>query len=245
MEHKIKIYIYPYPLTKDDRLCDGPVSVGERCFALDNATMLIWVDLMPEARFAHPTAYVLISGRNTRVERGNWWPMLNGKRILLGEQNSICVPSPFDLAVAMPELSKVLGEKGAEQMAYTLAEKCRHVYTVDFVDIAIIKTNPPQLLINAVGAARTSGWLNPVLSPRIYVQPPLDGIWEFDFLADPPAGVALEVITPINASYMVDGGFQSWKGVRVVAETNAKEKLLGKPRKADEAGHFVIEGAKV
>ncbi|KMY68116.1 hypothetical protein AAU61_07180 [Desulfocarbo indianensis] len=130
-------------------------------------------------------------------------------------------------------------------MAYTLAEKCRHVYTVDFVDIAIIKTNPPQLLINAVGAARTSGWLNPVLSPRIYVQPPLDGIWEFDFLADPPAGVALEVITPINASYMVDGGFQSWKGVRVVAETNAKEKLLGKPRKADEAGHFVIEGAKV
>jgi hypothetical protein len=34
---------------------------------------------MPPARFAHPTLLILISSRGVQVEKGDWWPVLNGK----------------------------------------------------------------------------------------------------------------------------------------------------------------------
>ena len=45
------------------------------------------VDLMPEANFAHPTLYLLISPAGTRVEKGQWWPVLNGQPVFRGPNN--------------------------------------------------------------------------------------------------------------------------------------------------------------
>lgn len=75
------VYAYPVPLKATDKLCDGPQ--GEP-MPIAEGTRLIWVDLMPTARFAHPTLYVLVDGLEAKTVRGQWWPELNGKRILLG-----------------------------------------------------------------------------------------------------------------------------------------------------------------
>jgi hypothetical protein len=89
---KIVIYVYPHELTSQDQLSDGP---GEQLFTIDDNCLLVWVDLLPEAFFAHPTAYILVSKDSIRIEHGSWWPTLNGERILFGERNKTGIISPF------------------------------------------------------------------------------------------------------------------------------------------------------
>ena len=91
-EERIVVHVYPHELSSQDRLTDGPL---EKLYTLYDNCLLIWVDLLPDAFFAHPTAYIVISKQNVRVEHGNWWPELNGKKILYGQRNRVGVVSPF------------------------------------------------------------------------------------------------------------------------------------------------------
>lgn len=92
IDEKITIHVYPHELTTQDRLADGP---SENLFKIQDNCLLLWVDFLPGAFFAHPTAYILISKESIRVERGNWWPTLNGKKILYAQPNKIGILSPF------------------------------------------------------------------------------------------------------------------------------------------------------
>ena len=94
IDDKVIIHVYPHILTSQDRLSDGS---RRNMFRIGDNCLLIWIDFMPSAYFAHPTAYVLISKDFTRVEYGNWWPTLNGKTILYGQQNQIGILSPFKI----------------------------------------------------------------------------------------------------------------------------------------------------
>lgn len=89
----IDVYIYPHEIFPFDQLYDG---INKKIRIPDN-TLLIWVDLLPEARFAHPTAYILIGKESTRVEKGGWMPVLNNRKILYGDLNKLGVISPFIL----------------------------------------------------------------------------------------------------------------------------------------------------
>lgn len=91
-DEKIDIHVYPHELSIRDRLTDGPL---ERLFKIDDNCLLLWIDFLPGAFFAHPTAYVLVSRTNIRVIDGIWWPTLNGQTILYGQGNKIGVLSPF------------------------------------------------------------------------------------------------------------------------------------------------------
>ncbi|MBW2740651.1 MAG: hypothetical protein JRE64_17820 [Deltaproteobacteria bacterium] len=91
----INVYMFPHELTSDDNLQDG--SSGEPFNLADN-TLFIWVDLHTQAKFAHPTVYILISSDGTRVEHGMWWPVLNGKQILYGSRNKLVMISPFEVS---------------------------------------------------------------------------------------------------------------------------------------------------
>jgi hypothetical protein len=69
-------------LRPGDVLSDGDVG---RVFPIQAETFLFWVDLHPESRFEHPTRYVLISAMPQMpviVADGDWWPLLNGERVL-------------------------------------------------------------------------------------------------------------------------------------------------------------------
>jgi hypothetical protein len=94
IDDKISIHVYPHELTSRDRLTDGPL---EKPFKIREKSLLIWVDFLPGAFFAHPTAHILISKENIRVEDGNWWPELNGRTILYGQHNKTGILSPFTL----------------------------------------------------------------------------------------------------------------------------------------------------
>lgn len=95
IDEKIVIHVFPHQLTSRDRLTDGPT---EQLFRIDDNCLLVWVDLLPEAFFAHPTAYLLISRERIRAKHGNWWPTLNGKTILYGERNKTGILSPFKVS---------------------------------------------------------------------------------------------------------------------------------------------------
>ena len=94
------------------------------------------------------------------------------------------------------------------------------------VQLALMKSKPPQLAITAFGQVNSGGWKNGALQPRIYIQPPQDGIQDLDFVAEPPSGPATQVISPITAHYVMIS-IPSWlKGVRVHSSTNNVESKL-------------------
>ncbi|MCR9140364.1 MAG: hypothetical protein NXI27_30655 [Alphaproteobacteria bacterium] len=93
------------------------------------------------------------------------------------------------------------------------------VYSVQDVHFHISKSNPPQLIVHAIGMTSTSGWTGGNLLPRQYVTPPSDGIQDFDFVGTPPTGIALQVLTPVGGDGEVI--LEDWmKGVRVHAKSN-------------------------
>jgi hypothetical protein len=106
------------------------------------------------------------------------------------------------------------------------------VFAVDDVQVRITRTEPPWLLIHAIGRVPTTGWSNGQLSKHVHVTPPADGIQGFDFVAQMPASdqAVLEVLTPISAHIecpKVDianywGQGMPLKGIRVHAVSNAK-----------------------
>ena len=94
-----RVHVYPVPLKATDTLVDGP---GGKCIETEANSILVWADLMPSARFAHPTQYVLIAGRKAKVTPGQWWPVLNGQKILYGTAPDYTIHLPFPLPGSQP-----------------------------------------------------------------------------------------------------------------------------------------------
>ena len=101
------------------------------------------------------------------------------------------------------------------------------IMDVKSVAAVILKTNPPRLAVHATGEVPTSGWSHIELQPFIYIVPPRDGIWDFDFVGTAPTGIVLQVVLPVAASVVVR--LPEWcKGVRVHAAQNTMEELVSK-----------------
>jgi hypothetical protein len=101
------------------------------------------------------------------------------------------------------------------------------VDSVDSVELAILKSNPPKLSIEASGRVPTAGWSSPELAPHVYVQAPLDGIYDFDFVGQPPPAdhIVAQVGSPISASLVLEKIPAGLRGVRIHAASNSKEAL--------------------
>jgi hypothetical protein len=84
------------------------------------------------------------------------------------------------------------------------------------IEHALLKSNPPTLVVTVTGQVNTAGWSDPQLSRRVYVRPPADGIWEFDLFAIPPAGKPPAAVSKIQAAdRWPDFDAAIVKGVRV------------------------------
>ncbi len=97
----------------------------------------------------------------------------------------------------------------------------REVYSIKEINLSILESFPPQLHISALGTVTTSGWTNGALIPRLYITPPANGIYEFDFEATPPKNISLQVLMPISASYIMPDIPLNLKGVKVYTKTNS------------------------
>jgi hypothetical protein len=97
----------------------------------------------------------------------------------------------------------------------------------EITSLGLKKSNPPALFVSAKGYVRTGGWTNPRLEPRVYVDPPEDGIQEYDFIADEPDGMVTQAIEVVNASHVMQIDALTWiRGVRIYAETNDVERTF-------------------
>jgi hypothetical protein len=94
------------------------------------------------------------------------------------------------------------------------------------LEVLLITTEGPgvTLRIQAVGIVPTAGWSDPRLDPRVYIDPPQDGIYEFDFVAERPDDYAAEVITPVSAELVLEHLPPDFAGVRVCASSNSIQK---------------------
>lgn len=102
----------------------------------------------------------------------------------------------------------------------------KKVLRVDSIGLQILKSMPPTLSIVATGVVPTTGWHNGRLIAYVYVQAPPDGIYDFDFVADPPMGPAGQIVLPIVGANTWHDYPQDLKGVRVHASVNKKEQPL-------------------
>lgn len=122
------------------------------------------------------------------------------------------------------------------------------VYTVDKVDCALLKSNPPALAIRADGWVNSSGWSNAHLSEWVYITPPGDGILDLDFIAKKPEGFVIWVVTPVHADLIlrpVDmanfwGPGLPLKGVRVHSATNDLQHTCIDAARAAATGRFAM-----
>ncbi len=94
----------------------------------------------------------------------------------------------------------------------------KRISQVNEVELQILESNPPQLLIYSKGMASSSGWGNPQLVPL--KKKPTNGVYEFEFVADPPTGIVLPVLTPIRAVFHMKEIPTDLKGVIVHSATN-------------------------
>jgi hypothetical protein len=99
---RAKVFVYPDKLTAQDKLSFGPGNEQKATIPIQGESTLVYVDLAPDARFAHPTQCILISTDGARVLDGNWWLILNGK------------PLFRDGKAALSELAKPAEKKVSE-----------------------------------------------------------------------------------------------------------------------------------
>jgi hypothetical protein len=100
------------------------------------------------------------------------------------------------------------------------------ILEITSVKLAVLESFPPKLRIDALGKVPTPGWSNPRLKPHIHIQAPPDGIYGFDFVAEPPEGSAVEIISPIEVTDVWENTPVGLKGVRIHAVQNSKTALV-------------------
>ena len=76
------------------------------------------------------------------------------------------------------------------------------IYQVSNVTVTKQSENPLTLIIHALGIASSTGWTAPILDDRGDSNPE-DAIFEYNFEAKPPTGIALQVLTPVTATLVV------------------------------------------
>lgn len=91
----------------------------------------------------------------------------------------------------------------------------------------------PLLTVEVEGLAPTAGWTNVRLEPHAAINPPEDGVQEFDLVGDRPAGTVAEALTEVEAAW--EGPLDDWViGVRVHAIDNMIEDEVFEPWDEDD-----------
>lgn len=112
------------------------------------------------------------------------------------------------------------------------------IYSVESISFTLLKSMPPQLQITVMGMVTSTGWKNPQLKP---LRSTPEGLFEFDFVADQPAGVVADVMQPIAATFRYKNIPGNFKGVRIYAQSNSMDEHYGKP---DEVGEIDSDEGK-
>ncbi|WP_441277690.1 I78 family peptidase inhibitor [Tardiphaga sp. 172_B4_N1_3] len=127
----------------------------------------------------------------------------------------------------------------------------QRVIDVASIDVVVLKSLPPAILVVAHGHVSTTGWTGPELSPWFYIRVPDDGIQDFDFIAQEPKGIVGDVVLPIVAELTIHRDLANYwgegnplKGVRVHAQKNTIEYSVEPPHVIKESLAPISGGVK-
>lgn len=102
-----------------------------------------------------------------------------------------------------------------------MLKKILEVKTVKFNPVA---NDPSMLFLNATGIVTSGGWKAPQLIPFVYLKPPKNGIYEFDFIANAPDTTeeVTKITTKIECNFTMENMPKDLKGVKVHSSSNSK-----------------------
>jgi hypothetical protein len=179
----IAVHVIPTVVTPAHVLMDG----DHQRIPIERESVVLWVDLQPTAKFAHPTRYVVLDAAGGQVVDGHWWPTFGGRAKALGP--ALVNPPRWTLD---------------EQPLVDEQRPRESVLTVETADIAKLKVDRQRASLTAIGTVGSLGWTDAALVRHIYVMPPADGIWGVEFVARAPAGPSAQVTTDISASTSIE-----------------------------------------
>lgn len=149
-------------------------------------------------------------------------------------ESSTSPPSPPEFDI--PKASYIF--KTYSQADFRNIERISNMMSIlKIIDasINILECNPNHWNIIAQGVTGTPNWSNPHLQPRYYINFPEDGLQDFDFMATPPGGMVIQILSPISTSMDWHNPPSYVKGIRVHSATNFIEILF------DEKKAFCIK----
>jgi hypothetical protein len=118
----------------------------------------------------------------------------------------------------------------------------KKILEVSDVKLTTLESFPPRLLIAASGTVPTSGWSERgELIQHIYIVPPIDGYYGFDFVAEPPMPdvIVTQQVSPVLATFVLNSIPNDLKGIRVYASCNSKEQAY------DDSPVLVLEITRI
>jgi hypothetical protein len=119
----------------------------------------------------------------------------------------------------------------------------RKILGVTEIRLHLVESQPPVLYVRAKGTVPTPRWREAELLPYVYIAPPPDGVYDFDFVGRPPHGVEPPVIGHLRAEHRLQGLPRGFRGVRVHASTNAKVEFLHPPAELVEVSGLLTDEA--
>ncbi len=104
----------------------------------------------------------------------------------------------------------------------------KKIWEIKEVKLGRIENEPSKLNVICVGVVPSGGWTSPHLIPYVYLNPPPDGIYDFDIVANAPAPEAsvIRITTPITCNYRLKDAPADLKGVKIHTSSNAMAALL-------------------
>lgn len=115
----------------------------------------------------------------------------------------------------------------------------KQLFSITSISLGLLKSDPPQLSVTVSGFATTSGWSDPDLVP-MEKKLSEDGILDLNFVATPPKGASLPVLTPITASTVWADDIERLVGVKVYSRTEDVVQLLDQ---AQQGAAVSVQGA--
>lgn len=145
-------------------------------------------------------------------------PFPMGQATSAGAGPEVPFPLPREAMQKINLLSK--GSEEKKQVGQAIRIVQLSTFRVDLPNFGL---NPVNAVL-AVGEFTSGGWTRAFISPRRYVQPPQDGIWDFDLVAErslSPHTLILTYLASVQIWHFEEGD----KGIRVYSSTSANEKI--------------------
>tara|TARA_B100000749_G_scaffold256618_1_gene225414 strand:+ start:159 stop:545 length:387 start_codon:yes stop_codon:yes gene_type:complete len=96
------------------------------------------------------------------------------------------------------------------------------IYSIEEIHYRIVHGDQVKLVLRASGIANSGGWNGAELLPWVYIDRPVDGVVDFDFVATPPGDIVTFDMPKIDTLSQVFR-YEDWiKGVRVHSVSGSK-----------------------